>query len=404
MNRRPDPAAVLGFVRERRDAFTGLLRRMVEAESPSAAPERQRAALDVLAGALAGLGFRVRVLAGRNSGGQLYARPVRRTRGGGSQLLLGHADTVWPVGALADMPFEIDGDVVRGPGVYDMKGGLAMMVVALEALAHFGLHAPLAPLVLVNTDEETGSWDSRAPVRRLARVARRAWVLEPSLGPAGRLKTARKGVARFTVDVLGRAAHAGLDPGAGASAILELSRVVQRLFSMNDPDRGITVNVGTIDGGLGPNVVAPRARAVVDVRAPTAVDAGRIEAALRALEAETPGTRLSVEGGFGRPPLERTPRNRALWRLARNLAAELGIPLEEGVAGGGSDGSFTSLWTATLDGLGPVGDGAHAPHECLHLGATLERTALLALLLAAPADAARTVENATWTPTSSSLP
>jgi glutamate carboxypeptidase len=268
--------------------------------------------------------------------------------------------------------------------VFDMKGGLAMMVLALGALRRQGISLPLTPVVFVNSDEEIGSHESRAQILRLARRVRRTWVLEPALGPAGHLKTARKGVARFTVRIYGRAAHAGLEPEAGASAILELSHVIRSLFALNDPARGVTVNVGTVDGGLRPNVIAPESRAVADVRVCSEADALRVEHAIRGLAPATPGTRLEVNGGFGRPPMERTPRNRRLWRLACEAAGRLDLELDEGLAGGGSDGSTTSLYTATLDGLGPVGAGAHATDECLFIGATLERAALLALLLAAP--------------------
>jgi glutamate carboxypeptidase len=304
------------------------------------------------------------------------------------QLVVGHYDTVWPAGTLATMPFAIEGDRARGPGVYDMKGGLAQIVVALATLRGLGLEPALTPVVLVNADEEVGSRDSGRHVRRLARLAGRALVLEPSLGVDGRLKTERKGVARYTVTVKGRAAHAGLDPTAGASAILELSHVIQALFAMNDPALGITVNVGTIDGGLRPNVVAPESRAVVDVRTRTAEDAARVDAAIRLLEPVTPGTSIAVEGGVGRPPLESTPRNQALFETARTLGGHMDLPLAGGLAGGGSDGSTASQYTATLDGLGPVGDGAHAAHEYIEIGPTLDRAALLALLLLAPAGAA----------------
>jgi glutamate carboxypeptidase len=271
-----------------------------------------------------------------------------------------------------------------------MKGGLAAVVVALATLKGLNLEPAVTPVVLVNADEEVGSRESGRHVRRLARIADRALVLEPSLGVEGRLKTERKGVARYTVTVHGRAAHAGLDPTAGASAILELSHVIQALFALNDPARGVTVNVGTIDGGLRPNVVAPESRAVVDVRTRTSADAGRVDAAIRALRPVTPGTSLDVEGGLGRPPLEPTPRNQALFETARSLGSRVDLALEGGLAGGGSDGSTASLHTATLDGLGPVGDGAHAAHEYLEIGPTLDRAALLALLLLAPPLQART--------------
>ena len=379
-----DPRRVLEEVRWRRDQFLSLLEALCRQESPSLDPGGQQAVHTVLAANLDALGFEVRELPGPRSGGHLYACPRRRARRGPVQLLLGHYDTVWPTGTLDSMPFAVDGERVRGPGVYDMKGGLAQLVVALATLRGLGLEPSVTPVVLVNADEEVGSRESGRHVRRLARVACRAFVLEPSLGIEGRLKTERKGVARYTVVVHGRAAHAGLDPAAGASAILELSHVIQALFALNDPARGITVNVGTIDGGLRPNVVAPESRAVVDVRTRTLADARAVDAAIRGLVPATPGTSLGIEGGLGRPPLEATPRNRALFEAARRLAAEIDLPLDGGLAGGGSDGSTASLLTATLDGLGPVGDGAHAAHEYLEIGPTLERAALLALLMLTP--------------------
>jgi glutamate carboxypeptidase len=213
----------------------------------------------------------------------------------------------------------------------------------------------------------------------------RVFVLEPSLGPEGRLKTARKGVGRFTVKIKGKAAHAGLDPEQGASAILELSHVVQALFALNDPAKGVTVNVGTIEGGLRPNVIAPESGAVVDVRVRTQHDADRITREIHALTPTVPGTELEIDGCIGRPALEPTQQNRQLWHLAKELSKEISLDLKEGLAGGGSDGNTTSLYTATLDGLGPVGDGAHAPHEFLYVDETLKRTALLTLLLLSPA-------------------
>jgi glutamate carboxypeptidase len=242
----------------------------------------------------------------------------------------------------------------------------------------------------VNSDEEMGSVDSRPTLERLARAAVRAFVLEPAFGADGSLKTARKSVGHFIVRVRGRAAHAGVDPQAGASAILELSHQVQRLFALNDAARGITVNVGTIDGGLRPNVVAPEAFAEVDVRVPTLEQARSVEQAIRSLTPVGDGVTLEVDGRFGRPPLEQTPRNRALWLLARDLASELGLTLDEAAVGGASDGNITSVHTATLDGLGAVGGGAHAPHEYVVSGRMPERAALLALLLLAPVVVAST--------------
>jgi len=372
----------MGYLRKDARSITDFLERLALAESPSARPESQKEVLDILAETLAELGFAVRRIPGRNSGGHLYARPA-----GGrvpAQLLLGHCDTVWPLGTVKEMPVKIGEGLVKGPGVYDMKGGLAQMVFALRALREVSLEPTLAPIVFVNSDEERGSRESARHIMRLSRLVERAFVMEPSLGPSGRLKTARKGVGRFTVVVEGRPAHAGLDPGGGASAILELSYLIQALFALNDPARGITVNVGTIDGGLSPNVVAPRSSAVVDVRVPTRRDARRVEESILGLEPVTPGVKLRVEGSVGRPPMERTSRNRTLWETARRLGAEMGLHLEEGLAGGGSDGNTTSLFTATLDGLGAVGDGAHARHEFVYADKMVERAALLALLLMEP--------------------
>jgi glutamate carboxypeptidase len=234
---------------------------------------------------------------------------------------------------------------------------------------------------LVNSDEEIGSPESVDLISRISRRAIRVFIPEPGMGEEGRLKTVRKGVSRFTLKVTGKAAHAGLDPEGGASAILELSHLVQSLHAMTDLDRGITVNVGVVAGGTRPNVIAPHATAEVDVRVLRAADAEEVEERIRGLTPTVLGTSLKVLGGVLIPPLERTPRNRALWESAREAALELDITLVEGVAGGGSDGNTTSLYTATLDGLGAVGDGAHAAHEFLFVDRQVERCALLARLL-----------------------
>ena len=381
---RPDGPEFLAYLQDRRGAFTEFLKDLTLAESPSSVPESQTKPRGLIADRLERLGFQTLPLSGRRPGGHLFARPHGRVRGAPSQLLVGHYDTVWPLGTLKDMPFEVDGNEVRGPGVYDMKGGITQIIFALEALGHFGLRPAVTPMVFANSDEEIGSRSSTRYIRWLAQCADRAFVLEPSLGRDGRLKTARKGVGRFTVRIRGQAAHAGLDPEKGASAILELSHVVQALFALNDPDKGVTVNVGMIEGGLRPNVVAPESGAIIDVRVATQEDADRVTQAIHGLQPSVPGTRLEIEGAIGRPALEPTPRNRALWSIAKDLSSELGLDLQEGLAGGGSDGNTTSQYTATLDGLGPVGDGAHAAHEFLYLDETLQRTALLALLLLVP--------------------
>jgi glutamate carboxypeptidase len=282
------------------------------------------------------------------------------------------------------MPVVVENGRVRGPGTFDMKAGLVQGLFALDALHALGLEPPATPIWLINSDEETGSPESKRWVRLVSRHAVRTFVLEPALGPDGRLKTARKGVARFTVSVHGRAAHAGLDPTAGASAIEELARVIQRLHALTDLERGTTVNVGVVRGGIRPNVVAPLAEADVDVRFVAMAEGEAVTAAIRGIAPRTGGTRLEWTGGIEISPLERTPRNQALWAQARAAAERLGFALEDAISGGGSDGNTTSRFTATLDGLGAIGDGAHATHEHVVIDGMVQRAALLAELLMAP--------------------
>jgi len=361
-----------------------LLEELAALESPTTRPESQNPVLSRLATELSGVGYRVRRLPGRETGGQLFARPVEPRAGAPLQLVLGHCDTVWPTGTLEEMPIRREGEKLLGPGVFDMKGGLVQLLHALRLHRDLELAPEVTPVVLVTTDEEIGSPESERWIRLLARRASRCLVLEPALGPEGRLKTARRGVGHFELRIHGRSAHVGLDPGKGASAILELSRLVQTLHEMDDPERGISVNVGEIEGGTRPNVVASGARAVVDVRVPTREAARRIEREIHSLRTVTPGTRLEVQGGVGRAPMERTPRNRRLWEAARRTGQRLGLELEEGTSGGASDGNITSLYTATLDGLGAVGDGAHAEHEYVLVPELPKRCALLAGLLLLP--------------------
>jgi glutamate carboxypeptidase len=375
---------VLSHIRGQKDLLISLLRDLVVAESPSAEPAVHERARHVFMSALIELGWRVIETGAPDGPRHVYARPATRARQAAIQLIIGHYDTVWPVGTVAERPFTVDGNVIRGPGVFDMKGGLVQLILAIKAMQELGLDPEILPVVFVNADEEIGSRTSTRYIRSLARISNRALVLEPALGEDGRLKTERKGIGRFTVTVHGKAAHAGLDPAGGASAILELSHVIQKLFAMNDPDRGITINVGTIDGGVQPNVIAPHSTAVVDVRVPTIDDGDRIEKLIHGLQPETPGVRLRIDGAIGRPSMEATPRNEALWQQAASLASDLGLDIDRAKVGGGSDGNTTSQYTATLDGLGPVGHGAHAQHEFLYIDKTLERAALLALLMLAP--------------------
>ena len=388
--------SILGYLRDRQEAMVGLLEELVRMETPSTDASSQVPIRQRLKAEFEAIGYRVYLVPGRNSGGHVYAAPKTRAGSRGpAQLMLGHCDTVWPLGTLAQMPLRHEGNRIHGPGIYDMKAGLVEMIYAIRAINALSLSPQVTPLCFINSDEEIGSRESARYIHALSKQMDRCMVLEPSLGPTGKIKTARKGVGRFTITVRGRAAHAGLDPGAGASAILELSHVIQKLFALNDAERGTSVNVGVIDGGIRPNMVAPESSAVVDVRVEGARDASEVESAILALRAETPGVTLDVEGYIGRPPMERTEKNQNFWRVACELAREIDLELEQGTAGGGSDGNTTSLYTATLDGLGAVGDGAHADHEFIEVDRLPERCALLAQLLMAPPLVAATVRGGT---------
>lgn len=377
-------AELLAALEERRDRMVDMLVAVTSIESPTDVLEAQLPVQTVFAEALEAMGYAVRRIPGFKTGGHLYARPAARERGRPGQLLVGHTDTVWPIGTLDSMPVRIEDGEVKGPGTFDMKAGLVQGIFAVGALADLGLEPPATPVWLMNSDEEIGSPESRRWVRLIARNVARTFVLEPAFGPDGRLKTARKGVMRFTVTVRGRAAHAGLEPTAGASAINELAHVIHQLHGLTDHERGMTVNVGRITGGTRPNVVAAEASAEVDVRIMTVADGEEIKKRIAAIEPSTPGTSIHIEGGTGIPPLERTERNQALWSAAREAGQRLGLELDEFTAGGGSDGNTTSQFTATLDGLGAIGDGAHAIHERVTVDGMVERAALLAELLMAP--------------------
>ena len=294
-------ATVLEYVNDQQHLLTGLIRDLVGAESPSAHPETHDDVRRILRLALASVGYDSREAGAPDQPRHVFARPAERERGRPSQLVVGHFDTVWPVGTVGERPFRIDGNVIHGPGSFDMKGGLAQLVLALQAIRDLRLETPVVPVVFVNADEEIGSRSSTRYIQLLARHAARAFVLEPALGKRGDIKTARKGIGRFTVTVYGKAAHAGLDPEGGASAILELSHVIQKLFALNDVERGITVNVGTVDGGIQPNVIAPHSNAVVDVRVPTVAAGNEIDHSLD--QADQPGY-PPADRGLHRPAID----------------------------------------------------------------------------------------------------
>ncbi|MGB5498045.1 MAG: M20 family metallopeptidase [Maribacter sp.] len=372
---------ILAYFKARNDKMVDFLENLIRYESPSSSPKAQMELLEFLESKLKSLGYFTNYVPGKKTGGYLYARPQNRDRKKPLQLLLGHCDTVWEKNTLVKMPISKKNSKMTGPGIYDMKAGLTQLIFSLQAIHKMSLKTSLSPIILINSDEEIGSRESQHIIKRLAKISERAFVLEPPLGYEGKLKTARKGLGQFTITVTGKAAHAGLDPGKGVNAIVELSHQIQRLFAMNDFEKGITVNVGTIQGGISPNVVAPQSKAVVDVRVLNKEDGELITERIYGLKPTIPDVEVSIEGGIGRPPLERTARNQKLWQLAKTKALLLGLELEDATAGGGSDGNTTSIYTATLDGLGTTGDGAHAIHEFIFLDQLPERTALLSLLL-----------------------
>ena len=306
---------------------------------------------------------------------------IRAEFGGGPRqvLLLGHFDTVWDVGQLERMPLREENGRLFGPGVYDMKASIAVAMLAVRAAAAAG---PTPKVVMLwTTDEEVGSATSRALIEEEARASDAVLVLEPCL-PGGAAKTQRKGCGEFTMTVRGVSAHAGIDPRKGASAIHELAHQIVALEALRDLDRGVSVNVGIVNGGTRGNVVAEHAQALIDVRVPTQSEARRIGAAIHALKPRNASVRMEIQGGFERPPLERTPAVERLYEQARAVAAALGRDLQEGATGGGSDGNFTAaLGVPTLDGLGPQGDGAHALHEHVILSDLPWRAAFLAALM-----------------------
>jgi glutamate carboxypeptidase len=355
------------------------IRRFVGLESPST----DRGALEACAGWLAGeltqAGARVGRLPGAPTADHVLARwPGAR----GRVLLVGHFDTVWPVGQIARMPIEVRDGRLHGPGVLDMKAGLAIGILAARVAGSLTPESARPEVsILATSDEETGSATSRGAIERLARTHDAVLVLEPAL-PGGAVKTARKGVGEFEVIAHGVSSHAGANPGQGASAVRELARQILAIDALDDPARGLTVNVGVIDGGTRSNVVAERARALVDVRISRAEDAVAVDAAMRALAPVDPRVRLEVRGGINRPPMVRTAGVAGLYGLARAVAGEMGRDLAEGATGGASDGNFTAaLGVPTLDGLGALGDGPHALHEHVLINELAPRAALVAGLI-----------------------
>lgn len=374
-----NPAALLDYCNQHQAEMLDLLRRMVELESPS----DNKAAIDELGMHLKqqfeAAGGKADLIPQPEAGNHLKAEFPGTS--GKPVLLLGHVDTVWPLGTLEKMPFRVEGGRVLGPGVYDMKAGIVMMLFALRALHASGAqHRPV--IVLLDTDEEVGSRTGRPVVEATAKACEAVLVLEPSQTIHGHLKTARKGVGDFTIHVRGRAAHAGVDFEKGHSAIVELARQLLEVTRFTDLARGITVNPGVIHGGTRSNVIAAEATAVVDVRIARLADGPELEKKFASLRPFDPGCTIEISGGINRPPMERAAGTVRLFEIAKQQAAALGMSIDEASTGGGSDGNFTSaLGIPTLDGLGAVGEGAHAVHESILLSELPRRTALLAALI-----------------------
>lgn len=368
----------LGYFEQRQDTLVQTIREFVEIESPSDNKMAADRMGTVLAAKFEALGGRARVHRAEYFGdnvqidfpGRQQAKPV---------LLLGHFDTVYPLGTLSQMPCRQDGDRLHGPGVLDMKAGVALMLHAIEALQswHGGLPRPVT--VFLVSDEEVGSESSRKITEALARQSAAVLVLEPAAGLQGAVKTARKGVGDYSLTVKGVAAHAGLDPGKGHSAIVELARQITAVSKLNNLKSGISVNPGVIRGGTRTNVIAAEAAVEVDVRIKSAAQARGLDRKIRSLKPFDKHCKLVVDGGINRLPMERNAGVIDLYKKAKSIAGQIDWKLEEAAVGGGSDGNFTAgIGIPTLDGMGGVGEGAHAVHEYIVLSELPRRALLLA--------------------------
>ena len=374
----------LRWAKGKEQEIISFIQELVECESPSDSPGDVDRLVDLLV-------ERTRDIArAETTSADGFGRHLRLefqgdggSRPEGQILGLGHSDTVWPLGTLDKMPFRHANGRLWGPGVLDMKSGLALFIYAARALRELEVMPRKKIVLLIVSDEEVGSRTSRAMTESEAKRSDCVLVLEPGTGLTGKLKTSRKGVGNYRIHVTGKAVHAGVDFAAGANAILEAARQVQKIASFTDLRRGTTVNPGLISGGTRPNVVAAEARVVVDVRVVTTRDGEALDRKMHSLRAVDRRCSIQIEGGLNRPPMERSKVVKTLFGRAKKLGREIGVKLEETSTGGGSDGNFTAaLGIPTLDGLGGVGEGAHAINESILVDRIADRTALLAVLLA----------------------
>lgn len=374
-----DLQAILRTVESKSNWMRSNLRDLVCQESPSEDRLAVNAASAMVEHLARNLGARIKRNKQKNFGDvlELHFGPLRSSRK--PVLLLGHLDTVWPIGTLKTMPWKETAGRFWGPGVLDMKAGVIMALTAIDALQELKLSRPVT--LLLNSEEEVGSPISRAITERLALQSESVFVLEPAQGLA--YKTARKGVGQYKVEVTGVGAHSGVDFERGHSAVLELAKLVQTISSFTRLERKLTVNCGVIAGGTRSNVIASHAYAEVDVRIAKRSDAAYVEKLFHGLKVSDPHCKLTITGGINRPPMERKAGTIALFKQARALAANLGFDLDEAATGGGSDGNFTAaLGVPTLDGMGAIGEGAHAAHESVVIEHLVPRTALLAAMIA----------------------
>jgi len=378
------PKKLLQTLKPRLPEMLATLERLVRIESPSLEKSAADRCCKVLAAEWRRRGAHVEQIPQQHRGDHLRITWWSgKARPRGQYLVLGHYDTVYASGTLKKMPFRLTDSKAYGPGIFDMKAGLVQALFAFDAVLETKAELTHRIVFLWNSDEEIGSDSSRKLIEGEARRSDAVFVLEPSLGPKGLLKTARKGVGEAELIVHGRASHAGLAPEEGINAVYELAAQLLRIREWNDPRGGVSVNADIVEGGTRVNVIAERARAVLDLRALRVSDMNRIEKQLRALRPTLRGARLEVRGGFNRAPLERR-RSEALFRKAKELASQMGLSVGEATAGGGSDGNLTAAAGApTLDGLGAVGDGAHSAHEHIFTKTMPARAALLASLLVA---------------------
>jgi glutamate carboxypeptidase len=365
----------------RRPQILEMIRQLVSVESPTEDRAAVNRCVSLLEGWIKANGGKSQRHKQKSAGDLLVGRFGPASRGAKPLMLLGHLDTVWPLGTLNKMPFRVAQGRAWGPGVLDMKAGVVMALNALRILLEAGqLTKPV--VFLLNSDEETGSQHSRGLTESLAKKSEAVFVLEPAQAPNAAYKTARKGVGNYRLQVHGVPAHSGVDFSQGHSAILELGRQIERASAFTDPARGITVNAGVVGGGTRSNVVPAEAWAEFDVRIARLRDVERLDRRFRSLRPVDRHCRLEVTGGLNRPPMERTPGTVNLFRQAATMAKGLGFQLQEAATGGGSDGNFTSaLGIPTLDGMGAVGEGAHADRESILLDALVPRTALLAAMI-----------------------